>query len=512
MGRANNSFAAIRAELSWRLFAVAFFGSMASTGFGFDQGWWAGAMSFTEFTSVFGHYSAETDSWALSATQQSVGTGVGILAVVVGLFIGAVLNERLGRWKTFLIQAIVALVGVIIESTSFESYTQLIIGRVVVYIAGGIATNVVPVYQAECAPPTLRGLMTTTYNGALMLGALASALIIYLSRNVKSHWSWRGVIVAQIASPALCFIGLFFVPESPRWLVKQGRTADAAKSLRILRGNDIDAEKEVELLQQLLNKERETKAQSYLECFRGTDLRRTIIVVGTQVLQQALGIPLIANYLGVFLIQIGFTDTLLIVMLTYVIGVAASIVTMFTIDITGRRNILIYPAILLSVLMFIVAGLTRNGAVGLTPAGQKGAVALLLIWFAVFQLTWGSGAWIVTAEIPGSATREKSVAISALSSYAVSCVITFVNPYVMNAIAGKVGFIYGSFSVIAAVFVFFFVPEVKQRSLAAIDELFEEKVPTREFPEYVCQSGASEVSESEFVSGEKGVSNSVDSV
>ncbi|WYZ39604.1 hypothetical protein EsH8_III_001518 [Colletotrichum jinshuiense] len=509
MARVQDSLDAAKAELSWKVLAVAFFGSMASSGFGFDQGWWGGAISFPSFASVFGTYDAATESWALTPTQQSIGTGVGILAVVLGLFIGPILNENFGRWWTFFAQAITVLVGVIIEATSFGSYAQLIVGRVVVYVGGGIATNVVPVYQAECAPTALRGLMATTYNGALMLGALASSLILYLCRNVNSGWSWRGVVVAQVVCPIICLLGLLFLPESPRWLVEKGRIEDATNALRRLRKNPDDAPREIELLRGVIENERVLNAKSYTECFRGTNLRRTIIIIGAQVLQQALGIPFIANYLGVFLLQIGFTDTLLIVMLTYIIGVVASIFTMFTIDITGRRKMLLYPAIILAVLMFIVAGLTRNGGVGLTTGGQKAAVALLLIWFAVFQVTWGPGSWVITAEIPGSAVRAKSVAISAFSSYAVSCVITFVNPFVMENIKGQVGFIYGSFSLVAAVFVFLFVPEVKQRSLAEIDQLFEKNVPTRKFPAYITQIKDGEAVVSIVADGKTAVSADV---
>ncbi|KPM38235.1 hypothetical protein AK830_g8331 [Neonectria ditissima] len=122
MERAKTPFALIRADLSPRLLAVAFFGSLASTGFGFDQGWWSGAISFPEFANVFGHYNAAADSWALSATQQSVGTGVGILAVVVGLFVGSLLNEKVGRWWTFLAQALISLAGVVIKATTEDSY------------------------------------------------------------------------------------------------------------------------------------------------------------------------------------------------------------------------------------------------------------------------------------------------------------------------------------------------------------------------------------------------------
>ncbi|CAJ0551559.1 Ff.00g114890.m01.CDS01 [Fusarium sp. VM40] len=488
MNRIKASVAPVWNELSWRILSVAFFGSMASTGFGFDQGWWGGALSSRRFTAAFGHYDAATESWAMSETQQSIGTGLGTVAVVVGLVIGTLLNERLGRWRTLLIQPLVAVVGIIIEATTSNSYAQLIVGRVIVYIAGGIATNVVPVYQAECSTGSLRGLMTTTYNGALMLGALASSLVFYLSRHVDSQWSWKGVVIAQLASPILCLIGLLVLPESPSWLVTKRRLEDAAHALQTLRGPSFDTQQEINLLQRALDDNHKTSATSYLECFKGTNLRRTIIIVGVQVLQQALGIPFIANYLGVFLVQIGFTEPLLIVMLTYVIGVVASLVTMVTIDAAGRRSLLLYSATLLAAFMFVVAGLTHNGSAGLSTDLQKAAVALLLLWFAVFQVTWGPIAWIVTAEIPGSLVREKSVAISAFSSYAVGCAITFANPYVMGDISGKVGFIYGSFAVLAVAFVFFCVPEVKKRSLAEIDELFNQRVPTRKFPSYNCQT------------------------
>ncbi|RAL13451.1 high-affinity glucose transporter [Aspergillus homomorphus CBS 101889] len=481
-------------DLPWLIWAVAIFGSLSSAGFGFDQAWWASIMSTRQFASRFGSYNHAQESWALSERQQSLGTGLGYAGVILGLLCATPLNERFGRKRSLWIQSAVVCVGVIIESTCQTSYAQFLVGKAIVYFGGGIASNVIPVYQGECAPQNLRGVMAGTYNVFLMVGGLVAALIVYLCRHITTDWAWRGVVVAQIAIPVLNWLSLPILPESPYWLMQRGRLEEAAASLARLRAISLaDAQAEIAQLEQQhqvqnqLRQQEQDQSASWSSCFTDPiNRRRTIICVGAQVFQQAQGISFVANYQAIFLQQIGFRQVLLMSVIVYVIGIAGNLTGVAITDRLGRRLVLLVSAALLSACMLTIGGLTA------TPtnnyAVQVAAVVMLMLWFFTFQSTWGPLAWVLTAEVPpAAAVREKMVTLAGFSAYGTGLVIVFVNPYTQAAIGGSVAFIYGGFSVVATVFVWFIVPELKQRSLEEIDEMFVERVSARGFATYRCQ-------------------------
>ncbi|OJJ42879.1 hypothetical protein ASPZODRAFT_162068 [Penicilliopsis zonata CBS 506.65] len=472
-------------DLNSVLAIVTVFGSMGAAGYGFDLGWWSGVLSTSQFARAYGKYDAVTGAYAMSSVQESIGSGTATAAVIAGLFVGTPINERLGRRMTMLIQALTVVVGVIIEATSGNRYVQLIVGRMVVYFGGGLAANVVPVYQAECAPPHLRGLMSAGYNIFLMWGGFLACLIVFLCRSLENEWAFRTVIVCQLLMPAMMACGLFLLPESPRWLIRQGRLDEARAVVRTLRRGVVDEDAEVLQLQAQLEEEKTLHAaSSYLDCFRGTNLRRTIICIGPQALQQAQGISFISNYLGTFMEQLGFDSVLLILVIIYAAGCVSNIISLYTNDRLGRRPTLLVSAGVQAICMLSIGGLATHGTANISLSMQHAAIALLVIWFFSFQGTWGPLAWVICSEAPTAQLREKTVSVGALGSYASGLVITFVNPYVQDAIGGNVAFIYGSFSVVAVVFVFFVVPELKNRSLEELDEMFHAKLPTRKFRTY----------------------------
>jgi sugar porter (SP) family MFS transporter len=406
--------------------------------------------------------------------------------------LGSPINERLGRKNSLWIQSAVVTIGIIIESTSRRSYAQFIIGKLLVYLGGGIATSVIPAYQAECAPKAMRGLMSGTYNAFLMVGGFFATLIVYLCQNIPSDWAWRVVVVAQIAIPAASWVSLPFLPESPYWLVSRGRLDEAVVSLRRLRGITFEAEAEVVNMQQRLEEQHERQASAtWAICFTDSvNQRRTIISMGAQIFAQAQGISFVANYQAVFLQLIGFKEVLLMAVVVYVIGVAANMVSMATVDIVGRRSVLLCSSLLLGACMITIGGLTANGTDSMSYEMQVAAVVMLMLWFFCFQVTWGPLSWVLTAEVPPSQVREKTVALCGMSAYLTGLVIVFVNPFTQADIGGQVAFIYGGLSILAFLFAWFFVPELKQRSLEQIDEMFQDKVPTRAFKSHVCRVSA----------------------
>lgn len=353
------------------------------------------------------------------------------------------------------------------------------------------------------------GALLTSYTIWSTLGGFLAGLVLFLTQNMQNQWAYLYVdtskpilnemkhlanagnssipIICQLFVPIGIIATYSFLPESPRWLVYRGRFDEAEAVITDLFGTDHDAKNEVQLLRLQIEEQREiNKATSIMDCFRGTNLRRTIIAAGVQILQQAQGVSFINNYIVTFMEQLGFQNVLRSNLIVIVCGVAGNFISVFTFDKVGRRVSLLVGAVLMAAMMMGVGGATSNGTSNLSGSVKNGCVAMLILWDFFFQLSWAPGVWILGGEIGTGQLRERTLLLSSLGSFLTSVPINFVNPYVQDAIGGKVTFIYGSFSVVAIVFVYFFLPETKGRSLEELDEMFQQRVPTKQFETYVC--------------------------
>lgn len=278
-----------------------------------------------------------------------------------------------------------------------------------------------------------------------------------------------------------------FLPETPRYLVYRGRFEEAEAAIKDLYGPNYNAVEEVQLLRLQVEEQRELhKATSIMDCFKGPNLPRTIVAMGVQILQQAQGVSFINNFIVTFMKQLGFADPLKYNVIVIACGLVANVISFYTFDKIGRRTNMFWGAFVMGAMMLGVGGTTANGYSVLSPMTQNGCVAMLVLWYFFYGLSWGPGVWILGGEIGTGQLREHTLLLSSLGSFVTSVPINFVNPYVQAAIGGRTAIIYGSFSVAAMVFVYFFLPETKDRSLEELDEMFQQRVPTREFKGHVC--------------------------
>ncbi|EMC94423.1 hypothetical protein BAUCODRAFT_35650 [Baudoinia panamericana UAMH 10762] len=307
------------------------------------------------------------------------------------------------------------------------------------------------------------------------------------------QWAYRIILIIQFLIPIVMIVGGFILPESPRWLVRQGRAEEARKVLLLLRKDQQPADVDAEIAHLAAAEEQQkmfSAESTWLDCFKGPNLRRTAIAAGVQCLQNAQGNSFMANYSILFLQAIGMTDVYRILVLLYFTNMAASGFAFYFADKIGRRPLMFVAASVMAICMCTVAGIVTRTP---TTAGQNGALACLFIWQFVQAIGWSSCVWIVTAEVPSTHLRERTVTIATVSGFIVGVLVTYINPFMQNPgygdLGGKVGFVYGSFSVVAAVWVALFLPEMKGRSLEELDELFAKKVPTFRFGAYKLEGG-----------------------
>ncbi|CAG8042227.1 unnamed protein product [Penicillium nalgiovense] len=227
--------------------------------------------------------------------------------------------------------------------------------------------------------------------------------------------------------------------------------------------------------------------------------------MGVQILQQAQGVSFINNFIVTFMKQLGFADPLQYNVIVLACGIVANLVSLFTFDKLGRRSSMFVGAFVMAAMMIGVGGTTANGYEVLSSMTQNGCVAMLVLWYVAYALSWGPGVWILGGEIGTGQLRERTLLLSSLGSFVTSVPINFVNPYVQAAIGGRTAIIYGSFSVAAMVFVYFFLPETKDRSLEELDEMFQQKVATRKFKDYVCTGLGAQIRQLENKEDEAGL-------
>lgn len=225
----------------------------------------------------------------------------------------------------------------------------------------------------------------------------------------------------------------------------------------------------------------------WLELFRGANLRRTLVAVGLQCLQQAQGVSFVANYTVITLLELGITNVYTIVLVLYVILLVSSLGAFYFPDKAGRRTMLLIGSASGAVWMAIIGAITTAFS---APTGNYAnlLIAALFLWVAIFANTWSIMPWTVAAEIPSNPLREKTLALASWSGFGVGLAVGFISPYIQDAgygnLGGKIGFLWMAWSIVSGFFVYFFVPEMKGRSLEELDYMFEARVGTSQFGKF----------------------------
>ncbi|KAK7943701.1 uncharacterized protein PG986_012814 [Apiospora aurea] len=476
-------------ELTLPLIAVSGYSGLAGAGFGWDNCYWSGFLGMQQFAKDFGVLNTTTGTYSIPTSWQSAGSGAPMAGIALGCLFSGFVGHKYGRIKTFLLAAAIAVVGILVQVTAIGKFWQLMAGRIINSVSMGLVCNVVPTYQSEVAPAKIRGSLINIYQFWQLVGATMAAVSNWGFKDRTDQWAYRVTIILQFIIPAVLIFGRIFLPESPRWLIGQQRNEEARKVLHFLRRGTPEAliDEELQLLVAAEEQDRELYAHSsWADTFTGTNLRRTAISAGVQCLQQAQGNSFIIQYAVVFLQSIGVQDSFEVLILLYFVNCVASSMAFYFVDQIGRRPLMVGGACIMAASMFILAGLTGFQAQSL--AAQKGALACLFVWQFVQAVAWASCVWIVCAEVPTLAVREKTVTTATFSGFSVGVLVTFVSPYMQNAgygnLQGKIGFVWGAGSLVAATWAFFVLPELKGRTLEELDDMFQKRVGVFAFGKY----------------------------
>lgn len=221
---------------------------------------------------------------------------------------------------------------------------MLIAGKIILNMSVGIASAVVGVYLTECAPASLRGTLMSNYNIVQNVGYVLAAITVYGVVNRMDTLNWLLPICLQFVLPIAIILCSPLLPESPRWLAGQGRLEEAAAVIRSLRKKSDEYTDEViwaevqEIAAAYTEMRQLYSGTGWLELFRGANLRRTLIAIGLQSLQQAQGVSFVSNYTVTTFLSLGIDNVYTIVLILYVVLLVSSLGAFYFPDRVGRRT------------------------------------------------------------------------------------------------------------------------------------------------------------------------------
>ncbi|TVY42524.1 High-affinity glucose transporter [Lachnellula occidentalis] len=374
------------------------------------------------------------------------------------------------------------------------------VGRLIAGAGVGFISAIIILYMSEIAPKKVRGALVAGYQFCITIGILLANCVVYATQSRDDTGSYRIPIAVQFLWAIILGGGLFFLPESPRYFVKKGNLTSAAKALSSVRGQPVESQYiQDELAEIIANHEYELSVvpqtsyiASWTNCFQGglssanSNLRRTLLGIGLQMMQQLTGINFIFYYGVVFFASLKtISNPFLISLVTTLVNVLSTPVSFWMVERFGRRNLLIFGGTGMVISQYIV------GIIGVTVGGDRGdqtnkaavaaMIAFICINISMFAMTWGPCAWVVVGEVFPLPIRSRGVGLSTASNWFWNCIIAIITPYLVGKqyadLSSKIFFMWGSLCVISVLFAYFLVPETKGLSLEQVDRMLEEVTP-----------------------------------
>ncbi|KAM0545822.1 hypothetical protein ACHAPJ_011149 [Fusarium lateritium] len=495
---ANLSVAQRLKHFNGQLVFVMLYMAFCAFNFGFDVGTFGGVQAMHSFTSQFGECDQE-NVCALPGWLSSVMTATPFLGKAAGCIACGYIAERWGRRAAILGICIVSFVGVTLQ-VSATTAAQFTIGRVITFGMTGMAIVVVPIYSAEVSPKVLRGMFGSTIQVMIIFGSFVSSFVTYGTKSMQSKAGWQIPIGLQLAVPTIIFVLLPFLPESPRWLLSKNRRDLAVVNMRKLRkpASEEDVQTEIEaLVYAHIHEEKGT----WKEVFDKTNRVRTAVAVLAMFGQQITGQAFPSQYGVIFYQSQGYGDkAFLFNVISSVIGMVAVIFTWFSIDSAGRRPTLMVGGFLMGAFLLILGGLGTVNLGSINNHEKDLMVASVMLFTFFYSLSWAPCSYVILSEAASLRLKEKTNLLATTISVLTTFVTSFSTPYLINAkyanLGAKLGFIYGAINFIMVVLVYLFIPELKNRTLEEVDQLFASGAPLRKFG-HISTRSATEIYEEE---------------
>lgn len=465
-------------------FACATLASMTSILLGYDIGVMSGAAIYIK------------KDWNLSDVQIEVLIGILNVYCLFGSAAAGRTSDWIGRRYTIVFAGAIFFTGALLMGFA-TNYAFLMVGRFVAGIGVGYALMIAPVYTAEVSPASTRGFLTSFpevfINGGILLGYVSNVAF----SKLPVHLSWRFMLGIGAIPSVFLAVGVLAMPESPRWLVMQGRLGDAKKVLS--RTSDSAEEAALRLAEikeaagvppecnddvVLIPKSKKNKGEGvWKELFLNPTpaVKRVVIAgIGIHFFQQASGIDAVVLYSPRIFEKAGITSDSQKLIATVVVGFVKTIfilVATFMLDKYGRR-----PLLLTSVGGMVLSLLTLSTSLTIIDHSDHKltwAIALCITmvcaYVATFSIGLGPITWVYSSEIFPLRLRAQGTSIGVAVNRLVSGVISMTFLSLTNAVTtGGAFFIFSGIATVAWIFFFTFLPETQGRTLENMNELFDD--------------------------------------
>jgi len=449
--------------------------SIAATGgllFGFDTGVISGAIPFLQ------------DYFTLTDSQVENVTALGLIGAVVGALLTGTITDYLGRKKVILASAFIFATGAV--WTGFApTVTQLMISRFYLGLAIGISSFAVPLYISEIAPTKIRGTLVSMFQLLITVGILAAYLSDSALADNNNLECWRPMLWVGVIPALVLFVGMFFLPETPRWLMSKGKEEEARKVL--------DKIEDAEFIESSISAMKsdiaiDASQASWKEIFKPWLRNALIIAMGIMFFQQFVGINTVIYYSPKIFLAAGFEGAEAAIAASVIVGVVNvlfTIISLFIIDRLGRRKLYF-----IGVSGIAVALVCMGLGFMLPGAGKWFLVISMLVYIAFFAISLGPLGWLIITEVFPTRVRGLGAYIGSLSNWGFNTLVVWTFYKMASAIGnarevvvpegqdlsevcpscvGSVFWIFAAVALIGLVWGYFYIPETKGVPLEQIE-------------------------------------------
>ncbi|KAJ3533336.1 hypothetical protein NM208_g6030 [Fusarium decemcellulare] len=459
--------------------------------YGYDSAFIGGTLNLSSFQRTFGLDTA-SDSAKADLSSNIVSTFQG------GAFFGCAssffLAERFGRRPTLIISAVIFSIGAALQMIG--RLDCLYAGRALTGWGVGASAMILPVYVSECSPALIRGRLVGTFEIMLQVALVFGFWVNYgVNKNISpdGNKQWHIPVAVQFVPAALLIIFMIPMIESPRWLVSRGRLQDARKTLSWVRNLPEDhafIDHEMSMIETAIEHELASTRQTgnlrqlVSELFQPGVRGRVVLSCGLVTFQNFTGINAINYYSPTIFKSIGFTGTSVGLLATGIFGIvkmaATMLYAMLLVDKLGRRPLLLIGGVGSGLAMFYLAGYSKvSGSFEHIPpmdAGAKTAVAMVYIYAIFYGMSWNGIPWLFTSEVIPNRVRTLGMAFCICIQWVTQFIIVYSLPHMVLGITYGTFLFFGSCTVLAILFAWFFIPETKGVQLEDMDLLFGQDV------------------------------------
>jgi sugar porter (SP) family MFS transporter len=426
--------------------------------FGYDTGVISGALLFIR-----------QDFAPLSPFVQGIIVSTLLVGAVVGALSGGPLSDRVGRRPTALLAAVIFGAGALAVAFA-PSVAFIIFGRFLLGLGVGLASMIVPLYIAEIAPADRRGALVSLNQLMITIGILLSYIVGVIFTPIEG---WRYMFGVALIPALILGIGMFMLPESPRWLFEHGQIAKARTVLSRSRSPE-EVDREFQEMEEIKELEEEQARVSYKELLAPYVRPALIIGIGLAIFQQITGINTVIYYAPTILQGAGFSEGGAIAATALgvgVVNVGFTILAVRIIDRAGRRPLLIIGLIGMIISLALLGLVFATGGAG-GAAGLLATVCLAL-YIASFAISLGPVFWLMISEIYPLRIRGTAMSVASIANWGSNWLVALTFPVLLATLGGAGSFwLFAVLGVVAWIFVYFRVPETKGRSLEEIEASF----------------------------------------